>query len=433
MQNMRGIGILTVLMMFGIVIINLSSLSRAQAGEFRFGLATSLSERYDDNIFLSEKGREEDDFITSITLSPSLTYKTPTTDFTLQYNPAFEFYAENSDENDVRHNGSLNLVSKLTPQLTFLATDTLAFIPGQDIAREERFIEDYTGSRGTASDLLRNAFNSTLAYQASKTTSIRGGFGYSFNRYDRPEETDDDTYKLTLGMDHQLTGSDVVFGEYSYRMIRYDHPSWYPLENDTNIHSITIGNTHTFPRDMVLKVSGGILFIDEDNAQSETGWNAGISLRKNFSTGSVEASFNRDVSPGEGEGSVTINNILRVSASRQFTRLWSGTFSTFYSNEKSVSHDEEEWEDMGFTAGASYEFSRQLTGNLSGSYVRQNAKGISGGDTDQYHARIGVNYLLRPHWSIFGSYGYYRQNGLDAGISDIEDNLFEVGTRITWF
>lgn len=429
----RNFSIVLVLFFASIIINFFCLLPKAESGEFEFGFATSLSERYDDNIYLEEKGREKDDFITSITLNPSLSYKTTTTDFTLSYNPAFEFYAENSQENEIRHNGRLNLTSKLTPQLTFSATDRLAFIPGQEVASEEQFIERQRRSRSTAGDVLSNDFNSTLAYQILKTTSIRGGFDYSFDDYDRAENTDTYEYSFIFGMDHQLTGNDTIFGEYRYRMLRYDQKSWLTEVNDTDIQSFTIGNTHRFPRELVLKLSGGVLFIEKDNEKDETGWSAQIILTKNFRTGSLAASFNRDVSPGNGEGGATINNTFNISASKEFSQRWSGTFSTYYSTGKSISGVANETEDWGFIAGSQYKFSKQLNGRLSCSYILQNSKGDVGGDTEQYRGRIGIDYLLRPNWSIFSSYSYYQQNALDPAERDIESNLFEVGIRVTWF
>jgi long-subunit fatty acid transport protein len=417
----------------GIIIIHFCLLPKAEPGEFEFGLTTSISERYDDNIYLEEKEYKEDDFITSITLNPSLSYKTTSTDFTLSYNPAFEFYAENSEENEVRQNGSLNLTSNLTPRLTLSATDILAFTPGQEAAREEQFTERRRRSRSTASDVLSNDFNSTLACQIFKNTAIRGGFGYRFDDYDRSEETDTDEYSFIFGADHQLTGNDTIFGEYRYRMLRYHQPSQLTEENDTNVQSFSIGNTHRFPRELVLKLSGGVLFIDEDNEEDETGWSAQIILTKSFQTGSLAVSFDRNVSPGDGGGGATIDNTFNISVSKEFSRHWSGTFSAYYSIEESTSADEREWEDLGFIAGSQYKFSKQLTGEASCSYIRQNSKGDSGGDTDQYRGRIGINYFFRPQWSVFSSYSYYQQNALDPTDKDIENNLFEVGARITWF
>jgi hypothetical protein len=433
----RNFSIVLVIVFTGII-IHFCLLPEAEPGEFKFGFATSLSERYDDNIYLAEKGYEEDDFITSVTLNPSLSYETTTTDFTLSYNPAFLFYAENSEKNKVRQNGRLNLNSKLTPRLTFSATDTLAFIPGQETASEDQFIERRRRSRRTASDVLSNDFNSTLAYQISKNTAIRGGFGYSFDDYKGSEEkTDNDDYSSIFGIDHQLTGNDTLFGEYRYRMLRYDQhenqQSPLTKKNDTDVQSISIGNTHRFPRELVLKLSGGVLFIDQDNEENETSWSAQVILTKDFRTGSLAVSFDRNVSPGNGEGGATIDNTFNISASKEFSRYWSGTFSTYYSIEKSISVGGKEWEDWGFIAGSQYKFSKRLTGSLFCSYIRHNSKRDEGGDTDQYRGRIGVDYLLRPQWSVFSSYSYYQQNTLDPIEKDIKNNLFEVGTRVTWF
>lgn len=414
-----------------------------KAGQFDFGLTTSLSERYDDNIDLEEKDFEEEDFITSSIPNLSLSYLSTTTNFALMYNPALEVYAQHSEENEVRQNGNLSLTSQLTPRLNLTVTDVLSLTPGQDIAREEEFTERRRWSRSLASDRLSNDFASTLSYQILKATFLRGGFSYRFDDYDKSEEVDSDEYGFHFGIDHQLTGADTLFSNYRYRILRYDQGSLQSEINDTDVQSISIGDTHRFPRELVLTISGGISLIDEDTEGRETNWNGQVILSKDFRTGSLEASFDRDVSPGSGFGGTTVHNTFNVTARKEFTRHLSGSLSTYFSTEESTSGDQLDTEDWGWILGSMYQFSRKLTGTLTCSFIRQNSQGQTRvqpglgdreeGDTDNYRGRVGVDYFLRPHWSVFSSYSYYQQNALDPTARDVENNLLEVGTRITWF
>lgn len=401
----------------------------AKAGEVEFGFSTSLSERYDDNIELEEKDFEEEDYITSFTPNLSISYVTPGTDLTLIYNPAIEFYAKNSDEDEVRQNGNLNLNSQLTPRLNLTSTDVLSFTPGQDIAREEEFEERGRRSRSYASDRLSNVFNTTLSYQILQITSMRGGFSYSFDNYDRSEETDSDEYSFNFGIDHQLTGNDTLFSNYRYRMMRYDGDE----ENDTDVQSVTIGATHQFPRALSLTISGGVSWIDEDNEDRETDWNGHVSLSKDFRTGSLSLSFDREVSPSSGDGDTTVANTYNVTGIKEFSRHLTGTLSAYFSTDESISGDEVDTEDRGVILGSTYQFSRRLTGTLSCSFIQQNSLVQGEGDTDSYRGRVYIDYLLGPRWSIFSSYRYYQQNALDPIEDDIENNVLEVGIRVTWF
>ncbi|MDY6971062.1 MAG: outer membrane beta-barrel protein [Thermodesulfobacteriota bacterium] len=401
----------------------------AKAGEVEFGFSTSLSERYEDNIDLEEEDLEDEDYITSFTPNLSLSYVTPSTDFHLIYNPAIEFYAKNSDENEVRQNGNLDLNSQLTPRLRLTATDVLSFTPGQDIAGEEEFEERGRRSRSYASDRLSNVFNTTLSYQILQCTSLRGGVSHSFDNYDRSEQSDSYEYGFDFGFDHQLTGKDTLFGKYRYRVMRYDKSE----ENDTDVQSVTVGETHQFPRALLLTISGGVSWVDEDNEDRETDWNCHVSLRKDFRTGSLNLSFDREFSASSGDGDTTVINTYNVTGIKELSRHLTGTLSAFFAAEESASGDEVDTEDWGMNLGSTYQFSRKLSGTLSCSFVRQNSMVQGEGDTDNYRGRVNIDYLLLPNWSVFSSYSYYQQNARDPIEDDIENNVFEFGLRVTWF
>ena len=166
-------------------------------------------------------------------------------------------------------------------------------------------------------------------------------------------------------------------------------------------------------------------------------------ISKNFRTGSIVLSYNRDAAPSDGQGSTTMDNTVNLTATKDFTRRLNGMFTAYYSTSKSVSGNRIDDKDWGITLSSRYQFSRQLTGDISGSFIRQNSRGGIGslivyqgrgtGDTANYRGRVGVDYSLRPNWSIFSSYSYYQQNALNSSAQDIDDNLITVGTRVTWF
>jgi len=415
--------------------VTFQSAQEGKAGEFEFDFSTSLAERYDDNIYLTEDD-EEEDFITSLTPGFSISYLTPSTNLTASYNPEFEFYAQNSDENDINHNGTLNLDSKITPRLNLSVTDNLTFTPGQDVDQEE-LRERRRSYRSYASDRLNNFFNTTLSYQIFHATTIRGGFSHSFENYDESEYQDSEEYSYELGVDHQLTGRDTIFSNYRYRRILYDdnNHGWlgYGEENDADVQSFNIGISHRFPRQLLLTVSGGVDFIDEEHEDNETEWSSRVSLAKDFRHGSLGLSFHREVSPSSGEGGTTVNDTVDLTGRKEFTRHLSGNFTAFFSTEKSVSEDETDNEDWGLILGTGYQISRRLTGDLSGSFIRQNSKGLEEGDTDNYRARANINYVILQNCNAFCSYSYYQQNALDPIEEDIEDNLILVGITVKWF
>ncbi len=439
-QNIKNVILTLFITIFIAGTIVFLSTREAWAGEFKFGFSTSLAEKYDDNIYLDEHD-EEDDFITSLTPAVSISYLTENTNLSLSYHPEFEFYAENSDENDINHSGAFNLNSQLTPRLNLTVTDSLVFTPAQDTAGEG-LREHRRGSRSNDSDQLNNFFNTALSYQLFHATSVHAGFSYSLENYEESEYQDSDEYSYELGMDHRLTGSDTIFCSYRYRRMFYEDDKslrsyqrrpGYGGENDTDVQSISIGETHQFPRGLSLTVSAGIELIDEEHEDSETDWSGSASLTKTFRTGSLGLSFDRSVSTGEGEGGTVVRNSLDLTGRKDFTRHLAGSLSTFFSTEESTSGDETDNEEWGLILGVDHQISRRLSSALSGSFIRQNSDGWGEGDTDSYRARANVNYLIRPNCSAYCSYSYYQQNGRDSTEEDYEDNIVTLGIKITWF
>ena len=144
-----------------------STVINAHAGEFQFTSSVSLAETYNDNIDLEPERNEEDDFITYLTPSFSLSYLTQKTDLRATYSPSFLFYAENSGENEVNHNADLDFNARLTRRLSVSATDSLAFIPAEDITGRE------AGDRSYPSDQINNTFNNTWIKSTNNRTFIR--------------------------------------------------------------------------------------------------------------------------------------------------------------------------------------------------------------------------------------------------------------------
>jgi len=409
------------------------------AGEFKPGFSTSLSEEYEDNIYLEE--HKEDDFITSFIPNFSISYLTENTNLNLSYHPEFEIYAGNSDENDINHNGSFNFNSQLTPRLGLTVSDNLVYTKGQDIAGEE-LVEHRRRSRSNASDRLNNFLDAALSYQVFQETAIWAGFSHSLEDYDKSEYEDSEEYGYEMGVNHQLTGNDAIFCGYRYRRMLYDgdrslrsyrRQPGYGGENDTDVQSISIGETHQFPKELALTISAGIELIDEENEPSETDWSGQAGLTKAFRTGSLSLIFDRSISSSGGVGGTSVRNDIRLTGEKDFTRHLGGSFSTFFSTEKSTSGDETDNENWGLIMGADYQISRRLTSALSCSFIRQNSGGWGEGDYDDYRAGANINYLILPNCTAYCSYSYYRQSGSDPTEEDIEDNIISVGINVTWF
>lgn len=420
--------------MMMLVIFGLFTMAEAQTERLEVDVEAVLSERYDDNIDLEEEDFEEDDFITSVTPRLLITYTKPSASLELDYRPGFDFYAENSDENEVRQNGTLTYASNPTPRLEVLIRDTLAFIPGDEVLRDRDFEDRGRRYRSNPSDLQSNDLTGLVRYQVLRTTFLRAFASYRMDNYDKSEFVDSDEYEVGTGVDHELTKFDTLFLTYRYRMFDYSGGSFEnQSQNDTDVHSVVVGDNHQFSSSLSLNMFGGVSYIDEDEEDSETEWTGGAMLRKEFRTGSLQLSLERDVSPRSGEGGTTTYDEVDLTGTKEFTRRLNGMFSIYYSTDESVSGEGVDSEETGFIASSTYRFSRRLSATLAGSFVHENSQGEGGGDADSYRAWVYGSYEIGKNWGLFAAYRYYQQNALDQVEEDIENNIVEIGTRVKWF
>src|SRR3990170_7274096 len=83
------------------------SVKTTLAFEYTIEPSLSLSEEYNDNIFLDHTDRV-DDFITYISPAIDLSVRSSTSELKIGYSPTFSFYKSNNDLNETAHRFSLN-------------------------------------------------------------------------------------------------------------------------------------------------------------------------------------------------------------------------------------------------------------------------------------------------------------------------------------
>ncbi|MDY7031600.1 MAG: hypothetical protein SVY10_06780 [Thermodesulfobacteriota bacterium] len=391
------------------------------AGEFDFSSSITLAETYDDNIYLDERHDDtEDDFITSVSPGFVLSYLTQKSSLTTSYNPEFLFYSKNPEENEVNHSATLDFTSRLTREVSLNVTDSLTFIPAQDITGRE------LGARDVPSDEIHNSFSTILSYQIFNPTLLRMGFTHSYLDYEISELEDTYEYSYNLGIDHELTTRDTLLLDYIYRRLFTEG------ENEADIQSIRIGERHEFPRALLLTVIGGLELIEEHGWEDDIEWSASARLDKSFRRGNVGIAYERYISSTEGAERISINQIISVTGGRNFTRRFNGDITCYFSTEESTAGDEVDRYYIGAILGFHHGFSERLIGTFDFSYVYSNSR-VSPDDTEIYRAAVEATYQFGPSSRAFLSYSYYQQEAqYDPFAEDIENNQVTIGIEITW-
>lgn len=301
----------------------------------------SVNQSYDDNIYLTNTDKTSD-FITAVTPGMSLNVLSRHTKLGLNYTPSFVWYADQTENDTIRHLANASWDQQLSQYLSFNLTDS--YVNSEDPLQDTL---DLQGIRRTRNKYWVNSFRTSTGYvigggarsstpfltiqeggqiwQASlEESTIRVGYG----REDR-ENTDitlDDSAVQTpfLDLTYWLDLRNGFMVTYSYTDVRFsrdDLPTleddytghspgiWYlrrfsqnstgyvgytyttrdfqGLTEDYVIHNATIGLNHIFSPEYTLSASLGYFLLVNDISDNLSGPTYTLALRRNFSRGSI--------------------------------------------------------------------------------------------------------------------------------------------------
>jgi hypothetical protein len=238
----------------------------------------SIQAEYNDNIYLTQNN-PKGDFIT--TVSPGLNYTARGAgyNFELAYTLGLNFYASESQNNYISHDGSLGAFYSFNPQWTVRLNDTLT--------RSREGVENYTvttagvqsnvASASHGSLYLRHIFEPAVEYNFGREDQIRLQYRNMIYRVDdgTGEDSTENTiitslaywfnirnginldYIFTTGQfetqpdgvgnkfigryNYRFNPKTMVFGEYSFSIRDFEAPGI-----DYTVHSPGIGVEHAF-------------------------------------------------------------------------------------------------------------------------------------------------------------------------------------------
>jgi len=288
------------------------------AAESRFELTPriSVSQVYDDNVYL-DATNEESDFMTTVSPGIKLMISSINNSLSLDYSPTWVWYDKYDKNNTVRHAGTLTLWQNIAEHLRFNLTDTYrkSEEPLEDI-------EEVEGVRTTRNTYERNTGSANLQYQFGQDDTLT--FGYRHSLLENEDVTLDDgtiqnpfggvTYwfdirnglELNYGFtkasfsrgDGSIAGDDYTGHDtdmkYIYRFtphtkgsIGYDVATrnFDGLTEDYEVHEGSIGFDHTYSPDFSFSLRGGYFVQKNERSNDETGFSYNASMAKKFERG----------------------------------------------------------------------------------------------------------------------------------------------------
>ncbi len=384
-----------------------SMISQSRA-ELSLTPSISLREEYNDNIFLTAYD-EEGDFLTSISPAIDLTYVTRRLDLSLDYRLNFDFYAHNSDRDDIRQLGRLE--STLSPYrgIFFIrVSDVFARVP-IDVRRPVALDNILTNT----TDSNRFIVNPYLEYPLSGTFLARVDYTYENIWYEEEEGDDAENNSATLSFIKELSSKMTASLTYSYLSYRPDRTEEYDRQD------AGLGIDYKLSPKLSLNAGAGQTWFEYKTGTEidSTVWNINVDYSLTESLA---------ISAGYSEGfsdSVNVGAYKRKSTTGAVSYTGKNTIalSAFRNIDKYITTDRED-RSRGVTLSSSIPVTSRITGTLTGRYIYyeffpEEEK------VDRYGFGLSFNYRLRMLTATLG----YTHNLSD---SDIEANDYR--NNIAW-
>lgn len=354
------IGFLTLIWLLGF----LSSNAHAQSKGFEWSTRISVSEQYDDNIWVAADD-EEDDWVTSVTPGLTLTVFTEKTEVNLDYDLSFQWHATNSEYDDVGHSLTLSgfegipIAEHLSLDLDetfYICNDP--FEPSQEVASVRRTRDRY----------YKNMFRGRINYLFGEEDVLYGGTHHILLKNDDPNVEDSEGYGGDCGLyywcnihhgfgfDYSYTRGDfdvsddynqhVGTATYNYRFspktganlsYTYDSIDYQGFVEDYVVHTTTVGLGCDFTDQISSSISGGYYVQDPEESDGTDGFSGTVS----FTQRAEKSTLNLAGSTGyrhqfyEAEN-LGFSNYYRASATlrHQLMERLSTTLSGFYSRDE---------------------------------------------------------------------------------------------------
>jgi len=363
----------------------------------------SLSELYDDNIYL-DNTNEESDYLTTVSPGINLTMSSQRTSLSLDYSPTWVWYDKNDQNDTVRHAGTLAFGQEVSQHIRFNLTDT--YIRSEEPLETTEGVES---ARSTRNTYQRNTGTAGLRYQFGPEDNA--GVAYSNNLLLNEDPTLDDgtLQNLSADMNYWFTiknGIQLNYGfikaifwrddgglpeddydgneagiTYVRRFSRQTRASaGYSFTNrvfqgateDYEVHELGVDLGHEFSPDLSLNLGIGYFWQLNEVSENETGYTYEALLEKRFNRGSFSVG-----------GSGGWDEAYLEAERRGFTRFWSANTSieyrllerlTCYAG-ASFRHDKDsanrKWETMRGNGGLRLGFLRWFSASLDYSYAER--------------------------------------------------------------
>ena len=258
----------------------------------------TITEEFNDNIFI-DNDRKEWDFITGFTPGLAISFEDATRRLNAAYSFTAELFARNPEESHAFDRQSFvgEALWRVNPNLTLSIADTFAFTTDTNLVGSE--------SVSTGRD---RAFSNTLSggayWQFDRLTVLRGGAGWTVERFDDTTAQDSDAYRADITLDRRL--SPRLTGSAGYQFDYFD----IDREAKTYVHTPRVGVAWEATQTITLALNGGPSFEVKEGSSTRVTPAVAAGFRQRPSFGAWGLSYDKSIGTAGGLGGTTDNQTV---------------------------------------------------------------------------------------------------------------------------
>lgn len=365
--------------------------SSLYAFEWASSARLSLSEEYNDNIYL-DRDNEEDDFITIITPGIQTSLGWQRTGLTAAYDLGYSLYNDHSDNNSFRHHGDVGWWWNVFQYTILSLGDT--YVKSEDISD----LPESDNERGNREGYYSNSARMNLVHRFGENRNVSAGYTYVISDYDDEESDDNKSHNAFVDSTYFFNPHTGLETHVAYTRGLYDvaqdFDEWVGtlrlMRNLSRRFQINSSYTHTM---MTYEDDG-----DDTNYQI---YNPSAGIRYIFGEDGTMALnigyFVQDIDSQDNEKGMTMNgNVGRSWRFKQGTITLSGLSG--YENSQLNTENLGFYVYYGADSQFNYQFSRAVTSSFHAAYRHNDYVNSSPDESDRVDELITSGCSL--NWQI---------------------------------
>ncbi len=387
---------------------------------FEFHPRFTLSEEYNDNLYLADDN-EQEDWITIVSPGFQLTYDNRSVDANIDYFLQYKIYKNHSEENQ----DEFKDVQRAKASILLFGGKPFTLQMSETISRDQL---DDSERYADYNDLV----NRSTVYRTSVTPQYRQSlgqtmalvFGYTYNRVDWVDAAGDDTQEHIgrVSLEKTLSTATTISGSYAYRIMDSDAP-----EDEFDRQDYSIGLRHQLGKRTSVSGEIGYSTVEYDTGYDtdSTTWNVSADYQLSAAF-LLSLYFSQDFSVSATDG---LTKTQEAGIGLDYKKdMLSGSGEIYWAKSDYVRLDRKDTA-YGLRVEASDQLSNYFTVNVNGDLEFAEYQEL-GTDEDVYRYSIGssVDYTYRR---FLISCGYrYRVNNSDKDANDYTNNVVTLGGTV---